>query len=71
MYEIKCVYENGVIETLASRPTAAKAKELMAAYRKQGQFYRGYKAMEFWTQKKDAEIPAYIANLTLTLLMLY
>ena len=64
MYQVKCMYPNAVIETLSNAKTATRAKELVSIYRKQGQYYMGQKAVEYWYQKADADIPDHITRIT-------
>jgi hypothetical protein len=57
------MYPDGMIQDLGSRKTATQAKELMVAFRKQGVYYRAQKAVEYWYQKEDTDIPEYIENI--------
>lgn len=63
MYEIKCMYTNGAIDTLNRAESVAKAKELISIYRKRHVFYLGKEAIEFWYQKPNADIPDYIRRI--------
>ena len=64
MYEVKCMYPNAMIQTLGHRKTAAQAKELMAAFKKQKAIYNGEFATEYWYQKEGEDIPEYIRRIT-------
>lgn len=64
MYMVRCMFPDGMIMELGIRETAAKAKELRDAFRKQRVLsHRGEWATEFWYQREGAELPEYIENI--------